>query len=130
MASTVHNGSITAGQSYIYTNNTNKNVRIVINYLSFGQSGSNPWVYIGTGKTQSGNSSSIALEFAAGQMFGKHLGYYRNDSYSSESASGGVQQSYSMPLEFFIPEGSFFEIELPGNHNKKTMYNFVTITED
>ena len=130
MASTVHNGSITAGSSYTYTNNTGKNVRIVINILHFGQSGSNCWVYIGTSTSQTGTSTSIAFEIKAGQVFGKHLGYFRNDSLTSEGSSGELHDDYMIPLEFFIPDSSFFEIEIPGNHNKKTMYNFISITED
>tara|TARA_Y100000766_G_C18563824_1_gene439019 strand:+ start:191 stop:583 length:393 start_codon:yes stop_codon:yes gene_type:complete len=129
MASTVHNGSITPGNNYTYTNNTNKNVRIVINYLWLGQSGSNVWLYIGTGQGQTGDATTIAIECIAGQTYGKHLGYYRQDEYSSEGSTGGASGSH-VPLEFFLPEGSHFIIDVLGNHNKKTMYNFVVITED
>tara|TARA_B100000482_G_scaffold185478_1_gene162210 strand:- start:339 stop:725 length:387 start_codon:yes stop_codon:yes gene_type:complete len=128
MASTVHNGSITPGSNYTYTNNTNKNVRIVINYLWLGQSGSNVWLYIGTGQGQSGDATTMAVELLAGQTYGKHIGYIRGDSNTSEKAAG--PQGFSMPTEFFLPEGSHFIIDVLGNHNKNTMYNFVVITED
>ena len=128
MASTVHNGSITPGNNYTYTNNTNKNVRIVINYLAFGQSGSNPWLYIGTSTSQTGTSTSIAIELVAGQVYGKQLGFVRGDDHVADKAFG--PQGFVCPLEFFIPEGSHFIIEILGNHNKNTMYNFVAITED
>lgn len=128
MAATVHNGSITPNSSYTYVNNTNKNVRIVVNYLWTGQSGSNPWLYIGSGQNQNGDTTTMAIELLAGQVYGKHIGFVRGDSNTAQNASG--VQGFSMPLEFFLVEGMHFIIELPGNHNKNTMFNFVAITED
>ncbi len=128
MAATVHNGSITPGSNYTYINNTNKNVRIVINYLWFGQSGSNPWLYIGTGQGQNGDATTIAIECIAGQAYGKQLGFIRGDDNTTSQANG--PQGFHCPLEFFLAEGMHFIIDILGNHNKNTMFNFVAITED
>ena len=128
MAATVHNGSITPGNNYTYINNTNKNVRIVINYLHFGQSGSIPMLYIGTGQNPNGDATTIAVELVAGQVYGKQLGFVRGDDHVADKAFG--PDGFVCPLEFFIPEGNHFIIDILGNHNKNTMFNFVAITED
>ena len=128
MAATVHNGSITPGNNYTYINNTNKNVRIVINYLHFGQSGSNPMLYIGTGQNPNGDATTIAIELVAGQVYGKQLGFVRGDDHVADKAFG--PQGFVCPMEFFLAEGMHFIIDILGNHNKNTMFNFVAITED
>lgn len=128
MAATVHNGSITPGSNYTYTNNTNKNVRIVINYLSFGQSGSNPMLYIGTSQNANGDATTIAFQLASGQTYGKQLGFIRGDDRTASKANGS--QGFQCPLEFFLAEGMHFIIDIAGNHNQNTMFNFIAITED
>ena len=108
--------------------NTNKNVRIVVNYLWLGQSGSNPMLYIGTGQNPNGDTTTMAIELIAGQVYGKHIGFIRGDDNTAQNGTG--VQGFSMPTEFFLAEGMHFIIDILGNHNKNTMFNFVAITED
>ncbi len=134
MAVTVLNGSIDAGDTFTHTNNSGKNERIIVNWLQIPPSGSAATVYVGT-KTNitagfAGDAETWVAELSTNQTFGKHKGFDINSGIGQDTTRVSSAIGYSIPQEFYIPDGSYFKIVISQDNGGRAMYNFLVVTED
>tara|TARA_B100000475_G_C14800126_1_gene231545 strand:- start:56 stop:469 length:414 start_codon:yes stop_codon:yes gene_type:complete len=135
MTATVYNGELSGDGSThtqtFYTNSTGGNVRIIWNYIYFGNSypaGFN--MYIGT-STSVANATTLELSsFGQGGFYsGKHMGIYAASNYSYSGAGGSPGH---MPLELVLANGHKMSLQIPAqidNNAFAMRYNFLAVPE-
>ena len=135
MTATVYNGQLTGtGAIHIqtfYTNNTGGNVRIIWNYIFFGNSypaGFN--MFIGT---STGGADATTLELSSfgqgGFYSGKHMGIYAASQNAYNGAGGNPGH---MPLELVLANGHTMSLQIPAqidNNAFAMRYNFLAVPE-
>ena len=140
MAATVYNGVLqgtgAVNTQVLYTNSTGKNVRIVFNFLSTGDTNVQlTYFYFGPSSSPqhpSGqNLDTMIVGVPRDSNFGKSLAFNKTGTSTGQNAYG--TQAGFFPMEMVLANGSKISVNIPAQidaNNNAISYNFVAITED
>ncbi len=138
MAATVYNGVMQGtgadNTQTLYTNNTSGNVRIIFNFIEFGNGSPGVWrVYVGTSNApdhSNGNDlDTTELNPPSMSTYGKGIGYMYNTNVGNHHAwaSAGV-----FLTELMLPANNAIYVRIPAqisSNVKAVAYNFTVIPE-